>query len=147
MVSDTPSARRSALLFLSFAVALSVLVASAVKAQEEPAEGAAESTEESAAETTAEDTSSKLEVTKYYIEIKPGIYLRVEGMRARKQARIQRWIAMLEGDRRAIYERFGYPNSRHRESDGDRVTEHWSYVSEEKRFVFRGDDLIREARY
>jgi hypothetical protein len=80
---------------------------------------------------------------KHRIEVYPGVYKWVRGKQQRRQVRVARLIHLWQGDRRATYEKHGYPSSRHRETALGRTTEHWTYLATGQTFVFEGDRLLR----
>jgi hypothetical protein len=69
----------------------------------------------------------------------------VEGKRERKQARMEAWVAGLEGDKKRIYAQYGHPSSRYREDVMGTVVEKWVYAGSGKIFTFKGNKLIRQS--
>jgi len=70
----------------------------------------------------------------------------VHGAGDRARFRTAYWAAGLEGDKKEIYNRYGYPSARYREEKMGRVEEKWTYIEAGKQFTFRGSKMIREQR-
>jgi hypothetical protein len=54
------------------------------------------------------------------------------------------WAAGLTGDKKAVYETYGYPSGRSRAEKMGTVTETWTYVQAGRSFTFRGNTLIED---
>lgn len=71
----------------------------------------------------------------------------VTGKKARKQIRRMLFIEMLEGDKKAVYDAYGYTPHRIRINAAGRVTERWTYYEEGLQFTFdRDSNLIEEHK-
>jgi hypothetical protein len=70
----------------------------------------------------------------------------VHGAGSRARFRTAYWAAGLEGDMKAIYDRYGYPSARYREEKMGRVEEKWTYIEAGKQFTFSGSKMTREQR-
>jgi hypothetical protein len=81
-------------------------------------------------------------LSKHYVEVSPGIFIAVKGMKERRQVRFARWTEGLDGDRLEVYLAEGFPTHRHFESDLGARTEHWSYPARGLTYVFRDGILI-----
>lgn len=68
----------------------------------------------------------------------------VESKREKRAFRIKMWIRGLRGDKKRIHSEYGYPSGRYREEVMGEVTETWVYAEEQKKFTFKGNNLIRE---
>jgi hypothetical protein len=81
-------------------------------------------------------------LSKRRVEITTVVYP-VKGEQERKQVRYARWRLLLDGDRRDVYDRQGWPTYRTRESFAGSVTERWTYPEHHRTYVFEGDRLVR----
>jgi len=70
----------------------------------------------------------------------------VHGAGSRARFRTAYWAAGLEGDMKAIYDRYGYPSARYREDKMGRIEEKWTYIDAGKQFTFSGSKMTREQR-
>jgi hypothetical protein len=71
----------------------------------------------------------------------------VHGKQGRRRFRTAYWIAGLEGDMRTIYDAYGYPSSRYRETKADVTFERWTYLDAGKQFIFRAGRLVRTREF
>lgn len=100
-----------------------------------------------AVETARSDEGSLASLGKHLVEVEPGVYLAVRGKRERRQVRHARWVEMLEGDRKSVFNKLGAPTHRFYETTAGIRTETWIYPRHHVKFVFRGDEVWRKHRY
>ncbi len=81
-------------------------------------------------------------LSKRRVEITTVVYP-VKGEQERKQVRYARWRLLLDGDRRAVYDKEGWPTYKTREDFAGSVTERWTYPEQHRTYVFEGDRLVR----
>jgi hypothetical protein len=76
------------------------------------------------------------------IEIAPGEFRAVKGIKERREVRHARWAALLEGDRARVLEEEGYPAYRYRETAMGQSAEYWIYPGRGIVYVFRDGALV-----
>lgn len=81
-------------------------------------------------------------LSKHYVEVQKGVFVAVKGARERRQVRFARLVEAWQGDRRAVYEREGFPTFRYRELEAGVTTEHWTYPGKQVTYTFQGDRLL-----
>ncbi len=71
----------------------------------------------------------------------------LHGKRERRLFRLQRWAKSLKGDKKRIYETYGFPTGRYREDVMGEVVEKWTYLSKGVEFTFKEGKLIKERHF
>lgn len=70
------------------------------------------------------------------------------GKGGRRALRYANLVDKWEGDKRRVYEEYGFPVHRLREYAYGRVTEHWTYYEKGKEFVFDEEgDLVKTRSF
>ena len=90
-------------------------------------------------ETPAQET--KLLIAKEYVPVL------IQGKRARRIERIERWVNSLSGDRLSVYQALGAPTGKHFERKLGETTEVWTYLELGRTFVFKGDTLSKTIAF
>jgi hypothetical protein len=57
--------------------------------------------------------------------------------------RLKLWAALLKGDMKGVYDTYGAPSTRYRESTMGRVVEKWIYADQGKEFSFEDGKLVK----
>jgi hypothetical protein len=68
----------------------------------------------------------------------------VENEHQQRAFRVAYWAAGLTGDKKTVYDTYGYPSYRSRQEQLGAVTETWTYLGADKSFTFRGDRLTKD---
>jgi hypothetical protein len=61
--------------------------------------------------------------------------------------RLNLWASLLKGDMKEVYDTYGVPSARYRESTMGRVVEKWIYSDKGKEFSFEDGKLIKTADF
>jgi hypothetical protein len=61
--------------------------------------------------------------------------------------RLKLWAALLKGDMKEVYDTYGAPSTRYRESTMGRVIEKWIYADQSKEFSFQDGKLMKTVDF
>jgi hypothetical protein len=123
---------------LVLGLALGIPLAGGVLAQEEaPAEQSPDETQFAESQTEEEVTQEDL------LETRDSVH----GKRGRRLFKTAYWAAGLTGEKKEVYESYGYPSSRYREEKAGIILEKWTYLEDGKQFIFRDDMLWRTREF
>jgi hypothetical protein len=61
--------------------------------------------------------------------------------------RLKLWAALLKGDMKDVYDAYGAPSTRYRESTMGRVIEKWTYADQGKEFSFQDGKLMKTVDF
>jgi hypothetical protein len=109
------------------AVALAGLVSAPLAAAAEPGDSAGAAVQ-SKKEVTREDLLKSRTLVQSEVQ--------------RRTFRTAYWAAGLTGDKKAVFDTYGYPSVRSREEKLGELTETWFYLDGDRSFTFLGDRLI-----